>query len=474
MDNDNQEEINKEGFDDFEIIENQDNHLPQNSILLKEDNEKNNENEEIFQSVVFTKMVSEYKNILKQKAENTLKDKLKGIINCGACNKNLQDLFCCPFCKKCSCKKCFNKHTFYLKKDRTPCPICKKMVKRAYLRPNNTLLKAISEVMEEDEDDNPIPLIKFNSEDFTPFCEKHKKNKVWAYCIDCDKKMCPFCFNNENHSNHRCINYGKYLELNVFFGNSFKKMKDFILESEKTIKDLQKLNSELENHKSCFSQFKSDIMDIMDKVNSIFNEGQEKINEIISSLTQKISEFNNFRRNIKKYVTKNIPTGYSDFENMDEIKEEINERIKKIKIDYCPKNDIINIEKNYKNNINFSKLEEKFNINKERIKNEIHRTIQNNENYHFNVELSPDNEEVYFYLNINNNINGKKNDNSYLVKVTVFDMNNNSKTIYLERDKDKENNDDTSTYINYISRKEMLSSFKKGYILVKIFYLELD
>ena len=34
MDNDNQEQINKEGFDDFEIIENQDNHLPQNSILL--------------------------------------------------------------------------------------------------------------------------------------------------------------------------------------------------------------------------------------------------------------------------------------------------------------------------------------------------------------------------------------------------------------------------------------------------------
>ncbi len=159
MDNDNQEQINKEGFDDFEIIENQDNHLPQNSILLKEDNEKNNENEEIFQSEVFTKMVSEYKNILKQKAENTLKDKLKCIINCGACNKNLQDLFYCPFCKKCSCKKCFNKNAFYLKKDRTPCPICKKMVKRAYLKPNNTLLKAISEVMEEDEDDNQIPLI---------------------------------------------------------------------------------------------------------------------------------------------------------------------------------------------------------------------------------------------------------------------------------------------------------------------------
>ena len=279
--------------------------------------------------------------------------------------------------------------------------------------------------------------------------------------------MCPVCFNNEKHSNHRCINYGRYLELNVFFGNSFKKIKDFILQSEITIKDLQKLNLEIENHKSCLFQFTTDIMD---KVNSFFNEGQEKINEIISSLTKKISEFNNFRRNIKKYVTKNIPFGYSEFENMEEIKEEITERVQKIKIDNFIKDDILNFEKNYKKNINFSKLEDKIIINKERIKNEIHSNILSNENYNFNVELSPDKEEVYFYLNINNNINGKINNNSYLVKVTIFDMNNNSKTIYLEKDKDKENEDGTTTYINSIPRKEMFNGFRKGSIFIQIFY----
>ena len=472
MDNEKQEQ-DKDDFEEFEIIENQNNYLPQNSILLREDNYKDDNEEEIFKTRVYTQMISDYKNQLKQKAENNLKGKIKGIINCSACQKNWQDLFCCPFCKKCSCKKCFNKHAFYLKKDHIPCPICKKMVKRTYLKPNNTLLKAIAEVVEEEYEDgnNQIPLIKFNSVEFTPFCEKHKKNKVWAYCIDCDHKMCPVCFNSEKHSNHRCINYGRYLELNVFFGNSFKKIKDFILQSEITIKDLQKLNLEIENHKSCLFQFTTDIMD---KVNSFFNEGQEKINEIISSLTKKISEFNNFRRNIKKYVTKNIPFGYSEFENMEEIKEEITERVQKIKIDNFIKDDILNFEKNYKKNINFSKLEDKININKERIKNEIHSNILSNENYNFNVELSPDKEEVYFYLNINNNINGKINNNSYLVKVTIFDMNNNSKTIYLEKDKDKENEDGTTTYINSIPRKEMFNSFRKGSIFIQIFYLNLD
>ena len=223
--------------------------LPTNSILFRDDiieeNENEKGNEDIFKTVIFTKMVSDHKNIIKQQ-NCSIKSKLRNLMKCGSCKKNLQNLFFCPNCNKYACKNCFNKQYYYLKKDHTPCPLCRKMVKRTMLRPI-TLLKAIGEVVEEDEDESKDTLIKFNPNEFVSNCDKHKLNKVWAYCIDCNKKMCPVCFNIEEHKDHRCVNYEKYLELNVFFGNSFKNIKDYVLISEKTITDLQKLNSDLES-----------------------------------------------------------------------------------------------------------------------------------------------------------------------------------------------------------------------------------
>ena len=462
-----------DGTNKEEIENNEDNYLPQNTILFQEDKEnKNEEQEEIFKSVIFTEMVKEHKKQIKQQNEkNNLKIKLKTLMNCGSCKKNLQDLFFCPFCKKNACKNCFNKHYFYLKKDYTPCPMCKKMVKKTNLKPV-TLLKAIAEVVE-DEDEEDASIIKFNSNQFISNCDNHKLNKIWAYCIDCDKKMCPVCYGNENtiHQEHRCVNYEKYLDLNLFFGNSFKNIKEFILRADKTISDLQKLNSELQNHKSALLSFSNDICN---KIDNIYNEGQKKIDEIISSLTKNISEFNNFRKNIKKYVTKKIPKGYSEFDDMDEIKNEIIKRINEIKIEY-PKTDEVNkIGKNYKKDIKFVKLTEKININKERIKNGIKTNVQYNDDYRFNMELSQDNEEVSFYLNINKFINGKENINSYLVKVIISDLyNNNLKTIYLELDKDNENKKEI-TFINTISKKELFNYLKKGYIYLQVDYLNLE
>ena len=51
------------------------------------------------------------------------------------------------------------------------------------------------------------------------------------------------------------------------------------------------------------------------------------------NLTKKISVLNNFRKNIKKYVTKLIPKGYSEFDNMEELKTLIKERVEKMNIE---------------------------------------------------------------------------------------------------------------------------------------------
>lgn len=451
------------------------NNLPKNSILFKEDNTNNNEEEEIFKSVLFTEMVKEHKNLIQRKKEQNenLKLKLTSLMKCGSCSKQLKDLFYCPYCKKNSCKNCFNKHYYYLKKDYTPCPLCKKMVKKANLKPI-TLLKAIAEIVEEDEEDNST--IKFNSNQLISNCENHKLNKIWAYCIDCDKKMCPVCYTAQIiiHKEHRCVNYEKYLDLNIFFGNSFKNIKEFILETDKTIRELQQLNSDLENHKSALLNFSNDICY---KIDLLYQEGQNKIDEIISSLTQKISEFNNFRRNIKKYVTKLIPKGYSEFDNMEEIKNEIQKRIGNLKIEFPKDDQVSKIEKNYKKDIKFQKLEEKININKSRIKRGIKTNVQYNDNYIFNIELS-DNEDVFFYLNINRFLNGKNNNNSYLVRVTFSDLEYNSKIIYLEQDidnvSDENDNKNVITFINSIPLKKLFNNCKSGTINLRIDYLDME
>ena len=66
------------------------------------------------------------------------------------------------------------------------------MVKRAYLKPV-TFLRAICEVVEEDEDNKKDNLIQFDPKELIPNCEKHEQNKIFYYCIDCDKIMCPAC-----------------------------------------------------------------------------------------------------------------------------------------------------------------------------------------------------------------------------------------------------------------------------------------
>lgn len=172
-------------------------------------------------------------------------------------------------------------------------------------------------------------------------------------------------------------------------------------------------------------------------------------------------------------MTKLIPKGYSQFDNIEDIKNEIVKRVGNINLDFPKLDDIDKIKNDYKKNIQFSKLEEKININKERIKGGININVDSNENYKFYIELSTDKNEIFFYLNINNVINKKDNINPYLVKVILYDLNNNSKTIYLEEDKDNEN-ENCFTFINSISRRELFNNYAKGFINLKIDFLDIN
>ena len=196
------------------------------------------------------------------------------------------------------------------------------------------------------------------------------------------------CYNNESkaHSQHKCINYERYLDLNLFFGNSFKDIKNFVINTENVIKDIQKLYNDLDDQKNNLLKFS---LDIYDKIDKSFNEQQVKLNDIISNLSQKISKLNNFRKNIKKYVTHSIPIGYSEFGNMDELKKIIKERIEKINIEL--------INDNKKDNEKEGKIREYFFTDKNKpnrvviIREDLGHKYpddpSHNRGHHFNVEV---------------------------------------------------------------------------------------
>jgi len=444
--------------------------LPSNSILFRIDDSKDDKNEEIFKSVIFRKMVDDHKKLYKEKEKKkdiSVRGKLKNLMLCTKCKKNFKDLYFCPLCKKYACKKCFNRLYYFSKKDHVPCPNCSQMVKRYYLKPI-TFLKAIAEVVEPEEEDD-IKLIKFNTNEFINKCDNHIKNEIWAYCIDCNKKMCPVCYSSEQHSQHRVVNYKSYLDLNLFFGVSFKSIKEFVLKSEEIITDLQRLNSELDNQKSALLGFS---LDLYDAINSIFQEGQEKISRMIDSLTSQISEYNNFKNNIKKYITNSIPIGYSDFENIEEIEKEIKERIGNLNIVLPKSEDVAKIEKEYyKQNLELLNIQETIDINNEIITNGL-KTNFKNYNCEFIAELGEDQEEVNFYLNIDNKILDKININPYLIKIRIFNYKK-EKILYLEKAKNEDQNENIISFFNSLPKKDINDIIKNGHIKITIDYFNL-
>jgi len=445
--------------------------LPSNSILFRlYDNKDDSKDEDIFNSVIFKKMVEDHKKLYKEKEKKkdaSIRGKLKNLMLCNKCKKNFKDLYFCPLCKKYACKKCFNKLYYFSKKDHVPCPNCNKMIKRYYLKPI-TFLKAIAEVVEPEEEDD-IKLIKFNTNEFIHKCDRHKNNDIWSYCIDCNKKMCPLCYNSEQHSQHRVVNYKQYLDLNLFFGVSFKNIKEYMLKSERIITDLQRLNSELDNQKSALLGFS---LDLYDAINNIFQEGQEKISRLIDSLASQITEYNNFKNNIKKYITKSIPIGYSDFENIEEIEKEIKERIGSLNIVIPKIEDVEKIEKEYyKQNIELINIQETIDINNEIITNGL-KTNFKNYKCEFIAELGEDQEEVNFYLNIDKKILDKININPYLIKIKIFNHKR-EKILYLEKANKNYNENDNISFFNSLPKKDINEIIKNGHIKIRIDYFNL-
>ena len=445
--------------------------LPSNSILFRLDDNKDDKDEEIFNSVIFKKMVDDHRKLYKEKEKKkdvSIRGKLKNLMLCNKCKKNFKDLYFCPLCKKYACKKCYNRLYYFSKKDHVPCPYCNQMIKRYYLKPI-TFLKAIAEVAEPEEEDD-IKLIAFNTNELINKCDRHKKNEIWAYCIDCNKKMCPVCYNCEQHSQHRVVNYKTYLDLNLFLGVSFKSIKEFVLKSEKIITDLQRLNSELDNQKSALLGFS---LDLYDAINNIFQEGQEKISRLIDSLTSQITEYNNFKNNIKKYITKSIPIGFSDFENIEEIEKEIKERIGSLNIVIPKSEDVKKIEKDYyKQNIELMNIQETIDINNEILTNGL-KTNFKNYNCEFIAELGEDQEEVNFYLNIDKKILDKININPYLIKIKIFNYKK-EKILYLEKaNKNDNENDNNISFFNSLPKKDINEIIKNGHIKIRIDYFNL-
>ena len=173
--------------------------------------------------------------------------------------------------------------------------------------------------------------------------------------------------------------------------------------------------------------------------------------------------------NIKFHISSQIKEKYNEIGNLEEIEEQIKNRISKLKLDKIDEKEILEMKKLIINkDISYKTKDYYFNFNKDDLlKNkDLNIDVENNNKYIFGVYLSKDKKEVLPYLEINKVINNKKNNTAYGVCIEYGKM---KKKLYLERD----DTEKSYIYENNISFEELCENENVIDITLTILFLDL-
>ena len=114
---------------------------------------------------------------------------MSDLIKCCICNNFSEDILYNSICGHSACTKCFEK----ILKNSKLCPKCKKKIDNKKLR-KLPFIDQIKELIEERK--NTLSSLP-SKEELDEDCEKHKNNKIYYYCFDCQEKMCKICLKEE-------------------------------------------------------------------------------------------------------------------------------------------------------------------------------------------------------------------------------------------------------------------------------------
>jgi hypothetical protein len=380
-----------------------------------------------FMSKFFYEKIQPQNNKENKNENGKIIEDLEDILKCYMCLEYLDNPVCDPLsCSHYACKKCLLSYFNKMKTDVVPCPLCRRRIRKSNLR-SIPLVENIKEIMKEVKN-----LHIYEEEKIDEKCSTHPKNKVFYICLDCAKKMCPICdAEKKKHETHHMVNYERYVQLFNCFHNNFSEIKDKIKKIENNIKKYNSAYVLLEQQKKSYLDL---LKNIYNKIETIFSKNKTKLQKIISESINNIAFLEKFMNDLKKDVSSRFQTSYDDIENFEEIEKEIKEKVNSIKIKYS-KIEVPNMENIISKKLVSSKEEFSLTINKKNIYNTqkiFRKRLDSQEIYKFGAELSDDNKFILCYLDVENEINNKKNESAYS---SCIEFGTDQKKIYLEEEK---------------------------------------
>ena len=252
----------------------------------------------------------------KQKEEN-ITSELKDTVKCYICFNIITKPKMCPHCHRIACEKCL--YNWFMIEQKKSCGFCREnvnfyeMVSVPFM---STVVDFVEKVFEKDKDGE----IKF-SEKFQEFCPNHPEEKLFYYCLDCNRGYCQTCFvffgeEKDRHISHNIIEYEQYKNMNFTSLKTYEdKMNSFIYKVDENIKrcnsykicyefERNKGNLLIENLKKEFNrQIDSNLRIINEEISKLqkFKENYEKYKLELNKYYTELSKKNNINNNIYAY-----------------------------------------------------------------------------------------------------------------------------------------------------------------------------
>ena len=275
-----------------------------NNLSSPSDDIKKNGNIEKKKVSIFTINENDLNKIEeeKQKDEN-ITSEIKDTVKCYICLNTITNPKMCPHCHRIACEKCL--YNWFMMEHKKNCGFCREnvnfyeMISVPFM---STIVDFVEKVFEKDKDGD----MKFTG-NIQDFCSNHPNEKLYYYCLDCNKGYCKTCFvffgeEKDRHLEHNIIEYEKYKNLNVTSLKLYEdKINSYIIKTKEKIK-------KCESYKSAYEFERNEGNKIIENLKKEFNKQMDEnirlIDEQINKLQTIIENYEKYNVELNNYYSK--------------------------------------------------------------------------------------------------------------------------------------------------------------------------
>ena len=225
--------------------------------------------------------------------EENITSEIKNTVKCYICFNIITSPKMCPNCHKIACEKClFN---WFMIEQKKVCQYCNEkvnfyeMISVPFM---STIVDFVGKLIDKDKKVG----IK-NNEEINDFCPNHSNEKLYYYCLDCNRGYCKTCFvffgeEKDKHLKHNIIKYEQYKNSNFSCLKSFDEKINSII--NKTKENIKKCLS----YKNVYELEREYGNKLIDNLKKEFNK---KIDDNIKIINEQINKLKQYLENYEKY-----------------------------------------------------------------------------------------------------------------------------------------------------------------------------